>query len=48
MLDELDLANIAFNSPRTMRLHEPVVIQLLLSGGRTIAELQKELTALGQ
>ena len=47
-LAELDLANIAFNSPRTMRLHEPVVIQLLLSGGRTIAELQKELTAIGE
>ena len=47
-LDDLELANVAFNSPRTMRLNEPVVIQLLLSGGRTIDELQEELDAIGE
>ena len=47
-LDGLELANLAFNSPRTMRLNEPVVIQLLLSGGRTIEELQEELEAIGE
>ena len=47
-LDDLELASVAFNSPRTMRLNEPVVIQLLLSGGRTIDELQEELDAIGE
>lgn len=47
-IDGLELANIAFNAPRTMRLHQPVVIQLLLSGDETIEELQAELSAAGE
>lgn len=48
VLDDLELVNVAFNAPRTMHLNEPVVIQLLLSGGQTVEQLQKELTALGE
>ena len=47
-LEDLELVSVAFNAPRTMRLKEPVVIQLPLSGGRTIEELQEELTAIGE
>lgn len=47
-LDELELANVAFNAPQTMRLDEAVVIQLLLSGGETIEQLQEQLTAVGE
>lgn len=42
------LANVAFNAPTTMRLDEPMVIQLLLSGREPIRELKKKLTALGE
>ncbi|MGZ8783608.1 MAG: hypothetical protein ACXWZB_08935 [Gaiellaceae bacterium] len=45
---DLPLANVAFNAPPAMRLNEPVVIQLLLSGRRPINELKDELTALGE
>jgi hypothetical protein len=48
VLEDLDLVNVAFNAPRTMHLNDPVVIQLLLSGGQTIEQLQEELTALGE
>jgi hypothetical protein len=48
ILGDLDLANIAFNAPTELRLHEPVVIQLLLSGNRPIEELKEELSALGE
>jgi len=48
VLESLELVNVAFNAPRTMHLNEPVVIQLVLSGGRTIEQLQEELTALGE
>jgi hypothetical protein len=48
LLEDLDLVNVAFNAPRTMHLNDPVVIQLLLSGGQTIEQLQEELTALGE
>ena len=48
VLDDLEFVNVAFNAPRTMHLNEPVVIQLLLSGGQTVEQLQKELTALGE
>ena len=47
-LQDLELVNIAFNAPQTMHLNEPVVIQLLLSGGETVEQLQEELTALGE
>jgi hypothetical protein len=43
----LRLANVAFNAPATMRLDEPMVIQLLLSGKQSIRELKQKLTALG-
>ena len=48
ILGDLDLANVAFNAPAELRLHEPAVIQLLLSGKRPIEELKDELTALGE
>ena len=48
VIEDLELVNVAFNAPRTMHLNEPVVIQLLLSGGQTVEQLQKELTALGE
>ena len=48
VLEDLELVNVAFNAPRTMHLNDPVVIQLLLSGGQTIEQLQEELTALGE
>ena len=48
VLEDIELVNVAFNAPRTMHLNDPVVIQLLLSGGQTIEQLQEELTALGE
>lgn len=48
VVSNLRLANVAFNSPKTMRLEEPMVIQLLLSGRQPIRELKEKLTALGE
>ena len=47
-LDQLELAQVAFNAPTDLGLHEPAVIQLLLSGRRPIKELKASLTALGK
>ena len=47
-LEELELAQVAFNAPADLGLHEPAVIQLLLSGRRPIQELKASLTALGK
>jgi hypothetical protein len=44
----LEPASVAFNAPRTLQLNEPAVIQVLLSGNRTVAELERELTARGE
>ena len=46
-LAKLELANIAFNAPRTLRLAETADIQLLLSPVETRAQLQDRLTAVG-
>lgn len=47
VLESLPLANIAFNSPRTLQLHRTAGIQVLLSGQRPISELQRDLTEVG-
>ena len=48
MLAGLPLANVAFNAPETLRVHETAVIQLLLSGEQPIEQLQDQLTELGE
>ena len=48
VLAGLPRANVAFNAPSTLRLDEPAVIQLLLSGRRSIRRLKEEITALGR
>lgn len=45
--DQLEPANIAFNTPASVRLDDAAVIELRLSHERSIAELQEELTAIG-
>ena len=47
VLAGLPLANVAFNAPVTLRVHETAVIQLLLSGEQPIEQLQDQLTELG-
>jgi hypothetical protein len=47
-LEKLELAQVAFNAPTDLDLHEAAVIQLLLSGRRPIQELKSRLTALGK
>ena len=46
-LARLELANIAFNAPRSLHLGAPTDIQLLLSPKQTRAQLQDRLTAVG-
>ena len=48
VLAGLSLANVAFNAPVTLRVHETAVIQLLLSGEQPIEQLQDQLTELGE
>ena len=48
VIEALPAANAAFNAPSTLRLEEPAVIQLLLSGRRSISRLQEQITALGR
>ena len=48
VVEGLPAANAAFNAPATLRLEEPAVIQLLLSGRRSIRLLQNQITALGK
>jgi hypothetical protein len=48
LLAELPLANIAFNAPKTLRVDDTAVIQLLLSGGQSVDELQRQITELGE
>lgn len=47
ILDGLPRANVAFNAPATLQLEEPAVVQLLLSGRRSIRVLKRRLTELG-
>lgn len=47
ILDGLPRANVAFNAPATLQLEEPAVVQLLLSGRRSIRILKRRLTELG-
>ena len=47
--DVLDrLGSVAFNAPTELRLGDSVVIQLVLSAERSVRELQKELTEIGE
>lgn len=48
IIEGLPQANLAFNAPSTLRLEEPAVIQVLLSGRRSIRRLQEQLTAFGR
>jgi hypothetical protein len=48
VIEALPRANVAFNAPSTLRLDEPAVIQLLLSGRRSIRQLKEQITALGR
>ena len=48
VIEGLPTVNAAFNAPSTIRLEEPAVIQLLLSGRRSIRRLQEQITALGR
>jgi hypothetical protein len=48
VIDRLPTVNAAFNAPSTLRLEESAVIQLRLSGRRSIRRLQEEITALGR
>jgi hypothetical protein len=47
ILESLPRAQVAFNAPATLQLEEPAVVQLLLSGRRSIRTLQRQLTELG-
>lgn len=47
-LASMDWANIAFNSPPKLNLHETAQIQLLLSLKKTIDELREEIAAVGE
>ena len=46
-LRELRRANVAFNTPKTLRLDDSSVIHLLMSYRQPISELQRRLTGLG-
>jgi catechol 2,3-dioxygenase-like lactoylglutathione lyase family enzyme len=45
---DLPRANIAFNTPRTLEVHETAPIQVLLSSRKPLSVLRDELTALGR
>jgi hypothetical protein len=47
IIQGLSLANIAFNTPDTMRMGQTQSIQLFLSGSATVEALQKQITAAG-
>jgi hypothetical protein len=47
-LDRLLTANLAFNAPRTLRLDETKEIQVLLSRGELVRNLQRRLTESGE
>jgi hypothetical protein len=44
----LPVANIVFNTPKTLHLDNSTTIELVLSRGRPIRELKKQVTALGE
>lgn len=48
VLDDLSMANVAFNAPRTLRVNEPAVIQVLVSGQQMVGQLEEQLTELGE
>lgn len=48
ILARLELANVAFNAPTQLQLHEVSLIQLLLSTKESIEALQSALTAAGE
>jgi hypothetical protein len=48
ILENLELANIAFNAPATLQLGNSAVVQLLLSTQKSIEELQNMITATGE
>ncbi len=47
-LAALDSANVAFNSPGTVNLHETAQLELLLSLRKSVAELAAEIEAAGE
>ena len=48
LLENLELANIAFNAPATLQAGSSAVVQLLLSTQKSIEELQDIITATGE
>ena len=48
VLTRLEVANIAFNAPKSLRLHESTEIHLLLSMKESIEQLQSRITAAGE
>ena len=48
ILKSLPLANVAFNAPTTLQVHEATVIQLLVSLEKPISDLQDELDEAGE
>ena len=48
ILNDLALANVAFNAPKTLQLDDVAVIQLLLSMQQSVEELQEMITAAGE
>lgn len=45
---ELPRASLAFNAPKTMRVHKTAVIQALMSDTQLVTQLQSKLTEVGQ
>ena len=48
ILAELPLGNVAFNTPRTLRVDRRAEIQVLLSGVQSIPALRKQIKELGE